>query len=310
MKGNKIYKEPDISKALVYLNRRYIELYYSVSGRDFNRYALFREIVKRHDFRRLLKQLKIKIKHNKYYSYIGNKKYNRFIDEGICNISQGAKLAVYSCIIGTYDAIPEPMYINPDIDYFLFTDQEVENDSRWMKMDVSEWEEYGELSPVQLNRKIKILSHRYLKEYDYSLYIDGNIQIAGDIYPILCNMGDTALGVHIHAGRDCAYMEGSAVELLKKSDPVTINQQLDRYRAEGFPEHFGLFQNSILVRNHRCDKCIALMELWWDEYTKNNTRDQLSLPYVMWKNNIKSSDIKVLGKDASQNPRFIIGTHL
>ena len=47
---------------------------------------------------------------------------------------EGKKIAVYTCIVGDYDELLEPVYVNPNIEYFAFTDQVVKSDSIWKKL--------------------------------------------------------------------------------------------------------------------------------------------------------------------------------
>lgn len=58
------------------------------------------------------------------------------------------------------------------------------------------------------------------------------------------------------------------------------------YIEEGFPEHYGLTENSIIYRNHNSDKIISIMDEWWQFIENYSKRDQLSLFYILWKNNI------------------------
>ena len=59
------------------------------------------------------------------------------------------------------------------------------------------------------------------------------------------------------------------------------------YREEGFPEHYGLNETNIMYRNHKSDKIISIMEEWWKFIENYSKRDQLSLSYVLWKNNMQ-----------------------
>ena len=44
-----------------------------------------------------------------------------------------------------------------------------------------------------------------------------------------------------------------------------------------------LFETGILMRRN-CDSIKRLNELWWKELDTGSVRDQLSFPYVLWKN--------------------------
>jgi hypothetical protein len=70
-----------------------------------------------------------------------------------------------------------------------------------------------------------------------------------------------------------------------KGDPQAITRQLEQYRSEGFPVNYGLTENNVLIRRHNDPTIIKLMEDWWRELLAQSRRDQLSFPYVAWRNN-------------------------
>ncbi len=216
----------------------------------------------------------------------------------------GFKIAVYSCITNEYDSIIEPLCSEPGIDYYLFTDGEIRNGSKWKKIDITQFKEYKELTPVQLNRKIKMLPFKYLPDCDYSIYIDGNIKIVAPLAPLIEEMGSHAFGVHYHRTRDCIYDELVQVLYSKKAERAMAEQQIAAYKKEGFPPHFGLYENPILIRKHSDEGVCRLMEIWWEEYMRYPTRDQLSLPYVIWKTGYNRGKIHIIAKNLDENPRF------
>ena len=295
------YKEAKESISLQYLNQILINQRKTKEFKKIEKNKMIYDAVKKGDLAFFLNHIKAKVLKKSYYCLSGNKKYSfQGKDLYYTNLP---KVAIYTCIIGKYDSILEPLFINPN------TDQKIPEDSSWKKIDVSKFPEYNQDSPIMLNRKIKILSYKYLEEYDYSIYIDGNIQIVADLMPLVLKMDKSIIGVHTHAIRDCIYKESNGINLLKKANKELVRKQLNRYKNDGFPEHFGLFQNSILIRKHNSDKARELMDLWWSEYSKERTRDQLSLPYVIWKMSLDISDIVILGRDAYSNPRFRIIDH-
>ena len=217
---------------------------------------------------------------------------------------ENVKIAVYTCIVGHYDDLIEPFYVEPCVDYYVFTDMDCPKTSVWKKIDITQFEDYANLTPSQLNRKIKMMPFAYLPDYDYSIYIDGNVEIVSSVSPLIAEMGPHSFGVHYHRSRDCIYDEKERVLYLKKTDKEITKKQIKAYKKESFPHHYGLYENSILIRKHHDAETCHLMETWWKEYLKYPTRDQLSLPYVIWKTGYDRKSIHILGKNWFLNPRF------
>ncbi len=232
-------------------------------------------------------------------------KANRLLEEPSAPLdTNNLKIAVYTCIVGHYDSLLEPSCTDPDIDYYVFTDMACPEDSRWKKIDITQFKEYNQLTPTQLNRKIKMLPHRFLPSYDYTIYVDGNIEIKTPMMPLIQEMGHHPLGVHYHRGRDCIYDEIRKIRYLRKTDLPMARKQVKAYRKEGFPRHHGLYENPILIRKHADEETSELMEAWWSEFKKYPTRDQLSLPYLIWKLNYDKKNIHILGMNLYENPSF------
>lgn len=214
------------------------------------------------------------------------------------------KIAVYTCIVGHYDDLSEPLFMDSGVDYYLFTDIDSPTCSGWKKIDITQFEEYNELSSSQLSRKIKMLPYLYLPDYDYTIYVDGNIQIVDSMSSLIEEMGNHAFGVHYHRSRDCIYDELVRVIYLRKNDVVLAKQQVKAYKQDGFPRHYGLYENSVLIRKHNDKDTFHLMEEWWYEYFKYSTRDQLSLPYLIWKLGYDKKKIHIMGRNLYKNPKF------
>ena len=215
-----------------------------------------------------------------------------------------ARVAVYTCITGNYDTIKEPLYVNSCVDYFIVTDMDVPKESVWKKIDINNISELQGLSDVDKNRFIKFFPHVLFPEYDYSVYVDGVIQIVGDIMPLIESMGTCIFGVHRHNARNCIYEEAKAVIYAKRAPKQQVLCHIEKYKQENYPKNNGLYENTVLIRKHNDDKCIKLMETWWDEYIVSCKRDQLSLPYVIWKDKFELKDIFIIGCNLDNNPRF------
>lgn len=299
--------EERLDQQLVALNERYQRLFYSSFNEKEIKKNRYLNNIKTFNFKRIVEDLKYREYAKTHFSLAGNE--ITCISHKI-DVSD-LKIAVYSCIVGKYDTVIEPVYKEDEIDYLMFTDQDIEWGSAWKIIDLKVDPHYDLLTPTQLNRKIKILQTDELRKYDYTVYVDGNIEVVAGISPIIANMGRNGFGVHYHKSRDCIYDEVVAVKHLKRVSGEEMDQQIDSYRSEGFPPHYGLYENSILIRNNKDVETQHLMEAWWDEYCRYPTRDQLSLPYVIWREGYKKGKIQILGNDVERNTRFNrINNHL
>lgn len=284
---------------LAHLNDSYHKLIFEL--RRKNRCKKYKECLLKLNFKQLLEEFR-------YRNYARN---NFSISSNIINVKSRksikldtSRIAVYSCITGNYDKILEPVTYDKNIDYYMFTDLDIPTDSKWEKINICEFAEYQNYSPALLNRRIKMIPFEYLKSYDYSVYIDGNIQIVGGIRNLIENMGGASLGIFYHPTRDCIYDEAVAVLHHKKAAPELIDNQLEYYKQEGFPAHNGLTENSIIIRKHSDILTIKLMNMWWNEYLKYPTRDQISLPFVMWKSQYPKECFFPLGSNLENSPCF------
>ena len=66
---------------------------------------------------------------------------------------------------------------------------------------------------------------------------------------------------------------------------------------------------NLSIRNARKEDC-PLLEKWWNEfYMSESLRDQLSLPYVLWKNGYSIDQVGTLGNNVYDNTKLQITPH-
>ena len=198
----------------------------------------------------------------------------------------GNKIAVYTCITGNYDSLRKHRNSrNPDIDFICFTDNPslLFNDNGWTIKPIPQ--DLLGLSKIKQQRLVKILPHRYLKGYDLSLWVDGNIEIRCDVDDFLKSLDFEKFHFYTrkHPSRDCIYEEARSILGFGKDSPQIVNPQIEEYRKEGYPEHFGLAETCIIARKHNEVDCQILDNKWASELTGKSHRDQLSFDYSRWK---------------------------
>jgi hypothetical protein len=229
------------------------------------------------------------------------------------------KIAVYTSIFGGYDNLIDDQFQMDGVDFICFTDRNIE--SKTWKV-VKSTPIYND--PNRNAKKYKILPHRYLNDYDWSVWIDGNFKVISDIRG-LCNGDPYKVYDHMQAfdKRDCIYDESQAIINFGKinskktpergiknwkDNPKLIVDQTNRYISEGYPKQNGLVSNGIIIRNHNSSDVIKNMEDWWNEIKHNSKRDQLSFNYIAWKNKF---NFVYLQGDLRNNEYFVsIGKHI
>ena len=224
------------------------------------------------------------------------------------------KIAVYTSITGGYDDLKDPFYVDDNLDYYAFTDEHTHvHSSVWKEIKIIGCPE--NLSNAQKNRYVKLNADDFLKltgrDYDYSIYIDGTIRITCDIKPLVYSLHDSgkSLALHMHSVRDCVYMEAVALFIFGILNYDDVKKQMDVYKSEGFPENFGLFENPVMIRKSHDSELNSIMLDWWAQLNKYTVRDQLSLPYVLWKHGLDKSYVFSLGNNFNKNFYFVKYPH-
>lgn len=226
---------------------------------------------------------------------------------------KNSKIVVYTAIFGGYDGLlPQPR--KKGVDYICFTDRPLK---------VSPWKVIQVAPPlkdiVRCARMYKVSPHRFLPDYEYSIWMDGNFLIRDQVVPWakeLLNRKPMWVFDHNQTPddlRNCVYEEYKAlVEMYEtsgtlKDDLSVMTAQVERYREEGFPKNHGLLSSGVLIRGHHHPEVVKTMESWWSEISAGSRRDQLSFNYAAWKNGL---DYGIIDGDLRRHTYFFrIGKH-
>jgi len=188
--------------------------------------------------------------------------------------------AVYTVHIGEYDNVHQPLVIDSRFDYILYTDNVIDEQiGIWQVRKV----DYENSDKTRVSRYVKINPEKLLPEYDFTLWIDGSMQITSSYLYDTCvrlfNEGVQFASVR-HPWRDCIYDEAYAAYGLDEERKIFNWCHL--LRSENYPRHNGLWETGVLYR--RTDARVSEMDdAWWKMISLHTRRDQLSINYVLWK---------------------------
>ncbi len=197
------------------------------------------------------------------------------------------KKCVFLTIMGDYDNLNEPTVITPGWDYICFTNNPKLKSKSWDIRFVTDDEGLGN---PKFSRKIWILNHRHVGEYDLSISIDGsmypNCNLDVFIKKFLPADDKIDMAMHDRKIREGVYHEAVKCSSKGKADPELIRRQMDFYRSEGMPGDTGIFSTGVIIRKHNRPNLERHCELWWEQVEKWAHRDQLSINYIVWKYNL------------------------
>lgn len=215
------------------------------------------------------------------------------------------KIAIYTAIFGGYDELADPIFYDPSIDYIAFTDRDIKS-KIWSVIKID-----SKFSGTDSNRLYKFSPHKFLDSYDYSIYIDGNVQIYGDVKPLIANVSkNSGLAFHRNGERDCIYQEAAFCKIIGKGNTALITKTISQYEKEGFPKHFGMCGCNIIISDLKNDLSKSILTQWLEEFNRSQMgRDQIIFPYIVWKNGLGIKDIGFLGEFTNLNPKFRVNNH-
>ena len=228
-------------------------------------------------------------------------------EEEISNIIEDyvdKKIVVYTCISGGYDNLKEVVNTESNIRYICFTDQDIQSET-WEVRRIPEFLNY--LEQTKRARCLKILPNLFLEEYEFSVWVDGNIQVIGDINKLVEENKKFYFSIPKHPDRICVYEESRAVISLKKDTEEIVNSQIKKYKDLEYPENYGLVQSNVIIREHNNENCVKIGQGWWDELLLNSKRDQLSFNFSIWKKDYK---INIIKPSIISSEHFQIYTHI
>ncbi len=197
------------------------------------------------------------------------------------------KIAILTSKFGHGLKLRDPNIKFENVDYFAFVDK-TNNDCRiWNQVESLDYS-LDERFKDRRNAKIyKVMPHLFLPDYDYWFWVDLTHEVIMNPFEVIKNfLVDEEIGLWNHTSRKCIYQEADAVSLYGYDHKDLLDAQVQYYKNNGYPENNGLFELPVSIRKNT-EKIKILNLRWWEQICRFSSRDQISLPFVLWKTNIK-----------------------
>lgn len=210
------------------------------------------------------------------------------------------RIVIYGANLGPRERLAQWPHLD-GVDMFCFTDKTGARPEGIHYLDL----EYYELEPKRTALFYKTHPHLYFDPYDIVIWCDQNVTIR-NLSGILAALSSSSspISTFKHWARDCLYEEAAAIKKSRRELPEIVDSQMDRYRKEGFPEHYGLFETNVLALRLSDLRIAPLMRRWWGEIVGGAGRDQLSFTYALWATKTTPSTLESTGLTARNSEKY------
>lgn len=190
-----------------------------------------------------------------------------------------ARIALVTAIIGPFDTLLLPEYIEKDVDYYCFSDNVTDGYGIYQIKQPP----YIDSDPRRTARYIKTNLLKYITGYDYVLWIDANVELKIRVSELVQQVSSSnhKLGAIKHPLRENLFDEADEILEWQLDDPFTVKEQIKRYKSIDILQTDPLIESNVLVINARDESINNFMRLWWNEINNHSRRDQLSIGYAL-----------------------------
>ncbi len=195
---------------------------------------------------------------------------------------------LYTALYGGYHGKFLPL---PDIgiEAYAFTDNPAAAASGW-KTVVVPFPDKG-VHPRMQAKWFKLFPHELFPDHDVSIWIDAgwntvNTRVAEEIPGYL---GEHNLCFFPHRRNQTLLDELYETMAIPKYIGLACPSQVAAYYTEGYADENAILECTVQLRRHHEKDTIRFNEAWWKECRQWSYADQLSCPYVLWKEQIAYS---------------------
>ena len=190
-------------------------------------------------------------------------------------------VAIVSAIYGGFDHPKPPLPQTVPCRWVLVSDDPTPVDG-WEKIHAPSTHH-----PRVAAKLPKLFPWEYAGPADYYIWLDGSFQVTSPTFvEEVVALGPT-FAQFGHPDRLCIYEEALVslgMEKYRKQGDVA--GQVAAYRADGMPAGFGLWATGLIVRRGGM-RVANHSAAWWDEIERWSYQDQVSEPFVSWKQDMR-----------------------
>ena len=190
------------------------------------------------------------------------------------------KKIVVSALFNGHDYLKDPVLdgYNPEWDYILFTDDE------YLQSD------YWQIIPMQGSREsarsLKIKTHKHLK-FDVCLWVDASMVLKVNPDDILTELADNDFLFKVHPERETTYQEIKACAKFGRLHPSECEMLEMMFDGMGYTHKIQdsqmLYETGLYIKRNT-SSTIEFCEEWYKLTVDCLYRDQVALPYIVYKN--------------------------
>ncbi len=215
-----------------------------------------------------------------------------------------SRVVIYTCITGGYDSLStQPKQTHVNCNYVVYSDEK-SSQHQYTGWEARTTENLEMLDNRLLSRKYKCKPHEYFSNYDFTIWIDGSVRIRSTHFAseMIKMLGGNDLAFIKHPERTDIGTEAKFCKQIDRFKNLDIESQVAHYTSLGFKDQVPLLAGGVIIRRNNL-KVTSFNSLWFNEVKKWKTRDQLSLPFAIWKT---GAAVKVIDMYLWDNEYFYV----
>ena len=199
------------------------------------------------------------------------------------------RYCIATCIFNGYEPVREPLEVDQDADYYLFTDCKDTVSEKWNVIYLPELDT-DSLTGVQKTYILKYTFHKHIdvSKYDYLIQLDSSIVIKRSLRPIVAYMADGGYDISVapHFWKDNFRDEYEAWRVSRAIDQKYIDIFFNKVKDYDFYAIKGLVECSMKI--YRCnERVFGFMDdvhrIMTESNDNNDKNDQCYFTYILYK---------------------------